>query len=181
GGGVGTRGSRGRRRRGLGGGLREGLEGRPRQFELSARLERNRTTAGDVVQPDDVAALHDRLPAEQQLHALEQRPDAAIALVRHGIVAIERERRFLVLGADAKLLFRLFARGDPGDEFIARSQRRRIGLVTGHVFSLKLFSLEAVRREDAPIRSTHRKGSRMEQTSAAQRRQTDDATRSTPY
>ena len=35
------------------------------QFELSAGLQRNRAASGDVVQPDNVAALDDRLPAQQ--------------------------------------------------------------------------------------------------------------------
>ena len=66
-----------------------GFHRRARQFELAAGLQRNRAAAGDVIQPDDVAALHDRLPAEQELHAFEQRADAARALVRHGMVALQ--------------------------------------------------------------------------------------------
>ena len=63
-----------------------GLERRAGQFELPAGLERDRAAAGDVVEPDDVVALHDRLPAEQELHAFEQRADAARAVIRHRIV-----------------------------------------------------------------------------------------------
>ena len=73
----------------LGLGLVHGLDRRAGQFELSAGLQRNRAAAGDVVQPDDVAALHDRLPAEQELHALEQRADAARAFVRHRMMALQ--------------------------------------------------------------------------------------------
>ena len=66
-------------------GLVHGLDRRARQFELAARLQRDRAAAGDVVEADDVALLHDRLPAEQELHAFEQRADAARALIRHGL------------------------------------------------------------------------------------------------
>src|SRR5438477_6220183 len=121
-------------------GLMNGLERRARQFELAAGLERNRATTGNVIKADDVAALHDRLPAEQQLHALKQRLDAAVAFVRNGVVATERERRLLVLGADAKLFFWFFTARNPGDELVARLERCRIGLITGHEFSRKAFS-----------------------------------------
>ena len=116
----------------LGLGLVHGLDRRARQFELPARLQRNRAAAGDVVEPDDVAALHDRLPAEQELHAFEQRADAARAFVRHGLMALERERGLLVLGADAEFGRRLHAGLQPRDEFVARLQRRHIDLVTRH-------------------------------------------------
>ena len=61
----------------LGAGLVHGLERRAGQFELAAGLQRDRAAAGHVDQADDVLALHDRLPAEQALHAVEQRADAA--------------------------------------------------------------------------------------------------------
>ena len=67
----------------LAAGLVHGLDRRAGQFELAARLQRNRAAAGDVEHADDVVALHDRLPAEQVLHALEQRADRARALVGH--------------------------------------------------------------------------------------------------
>ena len=88
-------------------GLMHGLDRRAGQLELPARLERDRAAAGDVEQADDVAVLEDRLPAEQVLHAFEQRADAAPALVRDRPVALDRERKFLVLGADAELRLRL--------------------------------------------------------------------------
>ena len=88
-------------------GLVHGFDLRARQFELAARLERDRAAAGDVEQADDVRPFHDRLPAEQMLHAFEQRADAALALIGHRTVALEREGEFLVLGADAKLRLRL--------------------------------------------------------------------------
>ena len=116
----------------LGLGLVHGFDRRTGQFELPAGLQRDRPAAGDVIQPDDVAALHDRLPAEQKLHAFEQRADAARALVRHGLMAFERERGLLVLGADAEFGRRLHARFQPRHEFVARLQRRHIDLVTRH-------------------------------------------------
>ena len=57
----------------FGRGLVHGLDRRAGEFELAAGLERNRAAAGDVEHADDVLALHDRLPAEQVLHAFEQR------------------------------------------------------------------------------------------------------------
>ena len=116
----------------LGLGLVHGLDRRAGQFELPAGLQRNRAAAGDVVKPDDVAALHDRLPAEQKLHAFEQRADAARAFVWHGLMALQRERGLLVLGADAEFGRRLRARFEPRHEFVARLQRRHIDLVTRH-------------------------------------------------
>ncbi len=72
-------------------------------------------------------------PPEQQLHAVEQRPDAARPLVGHRLVTGEGEGEFLVLGADAEALARLFACGEPRDEFVARLDRRHIDLVTSHL------------------------------------------------
>ena len=53
------------------------LEWRSRKLELSARLERDRAPAGHVEKADDVAVLDDRLPAEEMLHAFQERADAA--------------------------------------------------------------------------------------------------------
>ena len=83
-------------------GLVHGLDRRAGQFELPARLERDRAAAGHVGEPDDVLALHDRLPAEQMLHAVEQRADAARPAVGHGLMAVHGEGELLVLGADAE-------------------------------------------------------------------------------
>ena len=116
----------------LGLGLVHGLDRRAGQLELAAGLQRNRAAPGDVVEPDDVAALHDRLPAEQKLHAFEQRADAARAFVGHGLTALQRERGLLVLGTDAELGRRLAAGLEPRDEFVTRLQRRHIDLVTRH-------------------------------------------------
>ena len=113
-------------------GLVHGFDRRARKLELAARLQRDRAAAGDVEHADDVAVLDDRLPAQQMLHALEQRADAAPAVIRHRPVALDRERELLVLGADAEFGFRLAARLEPRDEFIARFDRRHVDLVTSH-------------------------------------------------
>jgi hypothetical protein len=54
-----------------------------------------------IGEPDDRLAVMDRLPAEQCLHALEERADAPRALVGHGTVAVLVEAELLVLRADA--------------------------------------------------------------------------------
>ena len=74
----------------------------------------------------------DRLPAEQVLHAFEQRADAAPALIGDRPVAFDRERKFLVLGADAEFRLRLHAFGEPRDELVARFDRRHVDLITSH-------------------------------------------------
>jgi hypothetical protein len=102
---------------------------------LAAGLERNRAAAGDVIEADDVAVLHDRLPAEQQLHAVEQRANATRALVRNRVMALQRKRRLLVFGTDAEVGYRLHASRKPRDQFVARLQRRHIDLVTRHTNS----------------------------------------------
>ncbi len=116
----------------LGAGLVHGLDRRAGQLELAAGLERDRPAAGHVEHADDVAVLHDRLPAEQELHALEQRADAAPALVGNRPVAFDREGEFLVLGADPIVRLRLAAFLEPRDELVARLDRRHIDLVTSH-------------------------------------------------
>ena len=108
----------------------DGRDRRAGQLELAAGLERDRAAAGHVGQADDVRPLHDRLPAEQRLHAFEQRADAARAVIGHRLVAGEREGELLVLGADPELLGRLLAGGEPRDELVARFDRRHID--SGH-------------------------------------------------
>ena len=109
-----------------------GLDRRAGQFELPAGLERNGAAAGDVEQADDVAVLDDRFPAEQMLHAFEQRADAAAAVIGNRPASLDRERKFFVLGADAELRLRLHALREPRDQFVARFDRRHVDLVTGH-------------------------------------------------
>ena len=113
-------------------GLVHGLYLRAGKLELAAGFERDGAAAGHVEQADDVRSFGDRLPAEQQLHAFEQRADAASSLVGDRAVALEREGEFLVLGADAELRFRLDALSDPVDEIVAPFDRRQVDLITRH-------------------------------------------------
>ena len=112
--------------------LVHGLDRRAGKLELPAGLERDRAAAGHVGEPDDVLALHDRLPAEQMLHAVEQGADAARPAIGHGPVAVHGEDELLVLGADAEFRFRLAARRKPRDQLVARADRRHVDLVAGH-------------------------------------------------
>ena len=112
--------------------LVHGLDLRTGQLELAARFERDRAAAGHVEQADDVRAFHDRLPAEQVLHSLEQRANTAASLVGHRPMTFEREREFLVFGADAERRFRLYALRDPIDEVGAPLDRSQVDLVTRH-------------------------------------------------
>ena len=112
--------------------LVHGLDRRAGEFELAARLERNGAAAGDVEHADDVVALHDRLPAEQVVHAFEQLADRARAGIGHRAVLLHGEAEFLMLGAGAELRLRLAARFEPGDEFVARLDRGHVDLVTCH-------------------------------------------------
>ncbi len=105
------------------------------QLELAAGLERDRAAAGDVEQADDVRPLHDRLPAEQVLHAFEQRANAVAALVGHRPVALQREDEFLVLGADTELRFGFDALSKPIHEIVAPLDRRQVDLITRHAGS----------------------------------------------
>ncbi len=102
------------------------------ELELAARLERDGAAAGHVIKTDRMVALEDRLPAEQVLHALEKRPDAAPALVGHRRQVLDVERDLLVLGADAPLRLGLHALRDPVHEFALRADRRRIRHIAGH-------------------------------------------------
>ena len=46
---------------------------------------------------------------------------------------VVRERKLLVLGADAPLRLRLYALGEPRDQFVARFDGRQVDNVTGHL------------------------------------------------
>jgi hypothetical protein len=96
-------------RRQLGARLVNGLQRCARQFELAARLQRDRAAAGDVVQADDIRPFHDRLPAEHGPHAFQQRMNAAPALIGHGLAVGQREHELFVFGSDAEFGFRLAA------------------------------------------------------------------------
>ncbi len=117
----------------LGVGLMHGFQRRAGQFELPARLERNRAAAGDVVEADDVVALHDRLPAEQVLHAFEQ-----LARCRAGPHRAPGCCRSMVKGNFSCSVpmrhcdFGLQPFSNQRDEFVAPLDRRHVDLVTGH-------------------------------------------------
>ena len=80
-------------------GLVDGLERRAGELELAARLERDRAAADRVGEPDDVLAVHDRLPAEQRCMP-RAAPDAARALVGDRRMVVRVEAELLVLGAE---------------------------------------------------------------------------------
>jgi hypothetical protein len=113
-------------------GVVHGLDRRAGELELAARLERDRAAAGHVEHADDIAVLDNRLPAEQVLHAFEQRTDAAPALIRDRPMALDSEWKFLVLGADAEFRLRRHAAGEPRDQGVARFDRRHVDLITSH-------------------------------------------------
>jgi hypothetical protein len=103
------------------------------QLELSARLERDRAAAGHVRKADDVRPVHDRLPAEQMLHADQQRADRALALIGHRIVPSVVNANFSC-SVPMRNGFRLGALFEPRDQLVARfewaSGRRRHGPCT---------------------------------------------------
>src|SRR6266700_5766901 len=87
---------------------------------------------GDVEQADDVAGFDDRFPAEQHLHALEQRADAALAVIRNRRMSIAREGEFLVLGSEPKARLRPDALLEPAHEIVARLDGRHVDLIASH-------------------------------------------------
>src|SRR5260221_172198 len=101
-------------------------------LEQAAWFERDRPDIGHVEQADDVAVLDDRFPTEQVLHAFEQRTDAAAALIRDRVVALDGKHELLVLGTEAEPRSGLAARFKPRDEFLARFDRRHVDLVASH-------------------------------------------------
>jgi hypothetical protein len=100
--------------------------------DSSNGLQRDRSAAGHVEKADDMAVLHDRLPAEQGLHALQQCADTPLPLIGHGSMVGFAERYFFVLGADAETGFRLGPLGEPRDQFIARFDGGHVDLIARH-------------------------------------------------
>ena len=103
-----------------------------RQFELAARFQRDGAAALALEQADQIAGIGNRLPVGLTHQPGQQGLHAAIACIGDGAVIGTIERDLLVLRADAPLRLRLLAICDPGDEFVAGFDRRRIGYVTGH-------------------------------------------------
>src|SRR5579885_1922790 len=97
----------------LRGGFVDGCKRRAREFELAARLERDRCPAYGIIKPNEILAVIDRLPAEPFLHSLEKCADAGTAGASHAIIGHRRvwlgvKRKFLVRGADPELVRRLY-------------------------------------------------------------------------
>ena len=93
----------------LAAGVVQRFQRRAGELELAAGLERDRAAADRVGEPDDVVGVEDRLPAEERLHAFEQRADAARPVIGHRRVAVLVEAELLVLGADPPFVARLAA------------------------------------------------------------------------
>src|SRR5690606_13900355 len=72
--------------------LVKAFERRARELELPARLKRDGALTRWLREADDVARIHDRLPAEQIPHALKQRADATVTFVRDRQVAFYVKR-----------------------------------------------------------------------------------------
>ena len=105
-----------------------GRERRTGKLELPAGLEADDAAFGAIraLQRDDVAALHDAIPAEALLHAFEQRADAALAVVGNRRVTLPVEAELLVLGADAPVGHRLVACFEISDELVPRLDGRAL-------------------------------------------------------
>jgi len=102
------------------------VDRRARQFKLAARLERDRAAAGHVGETDDVVALHDRVPAEQMLHAVEQRADAARPGVRHRRMVLIRKANFSCSVPTRNFDFGL----QPASNHATSSSRDSIGVIS---------------------------------------------------
>src|SRR5690606_14565401 len=104
------------------------------EFQLAGGFERDRGAV--LEQGHDLAVLVHTLPAIAA-QPLQQRADAALALVGRRAQVVEAEAELLVLGADAPVGRRLAAGGEIGDEFIARCDRGvGTGAGIGHVGGL---------------------------------------------
>src|SRR6476620_6120590 len=112
--------------------LMHGFDRCSRQFELTARLERDCAATRDIEQADHVALLDNRLPAQEMLHAFQERADAATAVIGHRSQVLGPEHEFLVLGADTELQLRLCPGLEPRDQFVTRFNRRQVDLITSH-------------------------------------------------
>ena len=73
-----------------------------------------------------------RLPAKMRAHALEQRPDAPLAVVGDGSTICAIERDLLVFRADPERACRLASGLKPGDERVARFDNLTIDDVPSH-------------------------------------------------
>ena len=114
------------------GGQMRVVERRAGEFELSARLERDGAAAVRVIEADEIAVVLDPVPAERLLHALEQRPNASVAAIRHRRTIRAVEWYFLVFRADSEWTARLATRLKPRDQRVARLDNLTIDDVASH-------------------------------------------------
>ena len=102
---------------GLGAGLVEVVERRPRQLELAGGFEADRAVGAG--ERDDLSVFLDRPPAEfGQRH--QQVADSAGLVIARRVVVGARIHELLVLGADPPAVRRLFAAREAGDQLVAR-------------------------------------------------------------
>ena len=106
-------------------GLMKVFEGRARELDGAARLQRHRLPVQG--QRDDVPVLEHRRPAEP-LQALQDDADADVALERQGAQVAAAVGEFLVLGPDSPLDGRLAAALEIGDEVVPIVYRGRLGV-----------------------------------------------------
>ena len=102
------------------------------KLELPAGLQRDRAAADGIDEPDQGAAVLDRVPAQTLAHRLQQGADPARPLIGNRRVARGIERDFLVLGPDAELRAGLAARFQPRDQVPFRFNDLRVDNVAGH-------------------------------------------------
>ena len=122
------------------------LQRRAGQFELPARLQRDRRRHPLVVLPfqgDDIAGLLDGAPAEP-LQPRQHRQDAGVALIGRAAQGRAVEAEFLVLRPDAPLRLRLGTLRHGADQVVPGKRRS-----VGHAFS----PVVAARWEENPSRS----------------------------
>ena len=106
--------------------------GAPGQFELAARLERDRAAAVRVVKADQMAAVLDALPADPRIHALEQGADPRFALIRDRRQTRAIKGNLLVFRADAKSAGRLASGLEPCRQRVTQFDNLPIDDVASH-------------------------------------------------
>ena len=108
------------------------MQRRAGELELAAGLERDRPSALFVEKADEMAAVLDPLPAEAGVHALEQRADPPLPLVRDRRAGRPVEQDLLVLGANAQRRVMLASGFEPGRERVASFDNFPIDDVASH-------------------------------------------------
>ena len=96
-------------------GLMNMLQRRAGKLELTARLKRHARTI--ALQPDNMLAFINRLPAILVTQTFKQTAHRGRPFIRHGPQAIFQKSEFFVLGPNPPVTFWLIARFDPLDEF----------------------------------------------------------------